>query len=177
VVRARRGADRAVVRARRGADGAVVRARGGAGSARAMPAMTSAQARERFAGARSARMATIAADGAPHLVPIVFALHGDVVYHAVDHKPKRTRELRRLDNIAAQPRVALLADEYDDEDWTRLWWVRADGAARVLDAGCEEARRAIELLRERYAQYREATPAGPVIAVDVERWAGWAAAG
>jgi PPOX class probable F420-dependent enzyme len=137
--------------------------------------MTSAQARERFARGRSARLATIGADGAPHLVPIVFALHDDVVYHAVDQKPKRTRELRRLENVAAEPRVALLADEYDDEDWTRLWWARADGLARVLDDG-DESRAAVALLRDRYAQYRDDTPAGPVVAIDVERWTGWRAA-
>jgi PPOX class probable F420-dependent enzyme len=137
--------------------------------------MTSAQARERFAGARSARLATIGADGAPHLVPIVFALHGDVVYHAVDQKPKRTRELRRLENVAAEPRVALLADEYDDEDWTRLWWVRADGLARVIEDG-DESRAAVSLLRDRYAQYRDDPPAGPVVAIDVERWTGWTVA-
>jgi PPOX class probable F420-dependent enzyme len=137
--------------------------------------MTSAQARERFAGARSARLATIGADGAPHLVPIVFALHGDVVYHAVNQKPKRTRELRRLENVAAEPRVALLADEYDDEDWTRLWWVRADGLARVIEDG-DESRAAVSLLRDRYAQYRDDPPAGPVVAIDVERWTGWTVA-
>jgi PPOX class probable F420-dependent enzyme len=120
------------------------------------------------------RLATVDAGGRPHLVPIVFALDGDRVYHAVDHKPKRTSKLRRLDNIAANPRVALLADEYDDGDWSRLWWVRADGSARVLDAdGGAEARKAIELLTERYAQYREVAPRGPVVAIDVERWSGW----
>jgi PPOX class probable F420-dependent enzyme len=135
--------------------------------------MTAAQARELFATARVARLATIGADGSPHIVPIVFALDGDHVYHAVDHKPKRTTRLRRLDNIAANPAVALLADEYDDGDWSRLWWVRADGAARVLDPGDEEARRAVALLCDRYGQYRDTPPGGAVVAIDVERWAGW----
>jgi PPOX class probable F420-dependent enzyme len=139
--------------------------------------MTVAQARERFGSARVARLATVGEHGRPHLVPIVFALDADRVYHAVDHKPKRTTALRRLDNVAADPRVSLLADEYDDGDWSRLWWVRADGAARVLEAGCDEARAAIALLVERYAQYRDAPPAGAVVAVDVERWTGWRAAG
>jgi PPOX class probable F420-dependent enzyme len=138
--------------------------------------MTGEQARELFASARVLRLGSIDAHGRPHLVPIVFALDHDRVYHAVDHKPKRTTALRRLDNIAADPRVALLADEYDDEDWSRLWWVRADGCARVLEAGCDESRAAIALLRERYAQYRERPPAGPVVAIDVERWTGWRAA-
>lgn len=139
--------------------------------------MTAAQARERFGCARVARLATVDAHGRPHLVPIVFALDADRVYHAVDHKPKRTTALRRLDNVAADPRVSLLADEYDDGDWSRLWWVRADGAARVLEVGCDEARAATALLRERYAQYRDVPPEGLVVAVDVDRWTGWSATG
>jgi PPOX class probable F420-dependent enzyme len=138
--------------------------------------MTASDVRERFATARVARLATVGEDGRPHLVPIVYALDAERIYHAVDHKPKRTTALRRLDNIAANPRVALLADEYDDDEWARLWWARADGVARVLDPGCDEARAAIELLCERYRQYREAPPCGPVIAIEVERWTGWWAA-
>ena len=127
-------------------------------------------ARERFAMARVARLATTGPDG-PHIVPIVFAIAGDTIFHAVDHKPKRTTALRRLANIAADPRVAVLADAYD-EDWTRLWWARADGAARILDPG---HRGAIALLRQRYEQYRDAPPQGPVIAIDVKRWTDWTA--
>ncbi|HEY0346051.1 MAG TPA: TIGR03668 family PPOX class F420-dependent oxidoreductase [Solirubrobacteraceae bacterium] len=138
--------------------------------------MSASEARERFATARVARLATIGHDGGPHIVPVVLALDGDRIYHAVDSKPKRTTALRRLDNIAAQPRVALLADEYDDDDWTRLWWARADGSARVVEPGSDESRAAIALLRDRYAQYRDAPPSGPVVAVDVARWTGWRAA-
>lgn len=138
--------------------------------------MTPDEARDRFAAERVARLATVGEAGAPHLVPVVFALDGDTVYHAVDHKPKRTTALQRLANAAAEPRVALLADAYDDADWTRLWWVRADGRARILDAdAADEERRALALLAERYEQYREHPPQGPVIAVDVERWSGWSA--
>jgi PPOX class probable F420-dependent enzyme len=134
-------------------------------------------ARSRFAAARVARLATAGADGRPHLVPVVFALDGDTLYTAVDDvKPKATQRLRRLRNIAENPAVALLADHYDD-DWSALWWVRADGAARVVDPGEPEAGRARALLAERYPQYRAAPPPGPVIAVAVERWTGWAAEG
>jgi PPOX class probable F420-dependent enzyme len=136
--------------------------------------VTAAEARELFAGARVARLATVAATGRPHLVPIVFALDGDVVFSAVDAKPKRTMALKRLENIAANPRVALLADHYD-EDWDALWWARADGVARV--ASDADARRGIALLAGRYEQYRAAPPRGPVIAVAVERWSGWRARG
>jgi len=137
--------------------------------------MTPEAARERFAAARVARLATADAKGRPHLVPMVFVLAGETIYSAVDAKPKRTDRLRRLANAAANPHVALLADHYDDADWTALWWVRADGVARVLAPEDEEAVRAVDRLVARYAQYREARPHGPVLAVDVERWSGWSA--
>ncbi len=92
--------------------------------------MTPGEARRRFASARVARLATADAGGRPHIVPIVFAVEGDIIYSAVDHKPKRTTALRRLANMAENPFVALLVDYYDD-DWSRLWWARADGTGRL----------------------------------------------
>jgi PPOX class probable F420-dependent enzyme len=130
-------------------------------------------ARRLFAQARVARLATVGASGRPHLVPIAFALAGDVVFSAVDAKPKRTAALRRLENIRRNPAVALLADHYDDTDWSALWWVRADGAGRVLANADPEAALALALLTERYAQYRATPPTGPVLAIAVERWSGW----
>jgi PPOX class probable F420-dependent enzyme len=138
---------------------------------------TAAAARDRFAAARVARLATADATGRPHLVPVTFAVAGDTVYSAVDAKPKTTTALRRLANVAANPRVALLVDHYDDGDWGRLWWVRADGVGRVLDAGEPEGRRAIDLLVTRYPAYRATRPAGPVLAVDVDRWSSWSSSG
>jgi PPOX class probable F420-dependent enzyme len=129
------------------------------------------EVRERFAAARVARLATADRDGRPHIVPIVFALDGERIYSAVDQKPKRTRALRRLANIAANPNVSLLADHYDD-DWDELWWVRADGRASVLELESDEAQRAVGLLRDRYPQQRAT---GAVLVVDVERWSGWSA--
>jgi PPOX class probable F420-dependent enzyme len=141
--------------------------------------LDTASARQRFAAARVARLATADGAGVPHLVPIVFALDGDTLYSAVDAKPKRTAALRRLANVRANPAVAVLADHYD-EDWTALWWVRADGIGRVLErtAGRDsgDVRRALALLTARYPQYRDATPPGPVLAVEVTRWSGWVAA-
>ncbi|MEU6705987.1 TIGR03668 family PPOX class F420-dependent oxidoreductase [Streptomyces wuyuanensis] len=141
-----------------------------------MPALTSAEARERFAAARVARLATAGTAAGPHLVPVVFALDGDTVMTAVDHKPKRTTRLRRLANIEADPAVCLLADHYE-EDWNRLWWVRADGEARVLPAAgrSPEAERCTALLTAKYEQYAGRPPAGPVVLVDVVRWSGWRA--
>jgi PPOX class probable F420-dependent enzyme len=128
-------------------------------------------ASERFAAARVARLATAGPDG-PHVVPIVFALAGDVIYHAVDHKPKRTTALRRLDNLRADPRASVLVDAYD-EAWERLWWVRADGTGSILAPGHAQA---IEALQAKYEQYRERPPLGPVIAIRVNRWSEWSAA-
>jgi PPOX class probable F420-dependent enzyme len=133
--------------------------------------VTAAEARRRFASARVARLATADLAGRPHLVPIAFAVEGDRVYSAVDAKPKRTTALRRLHNVRENPAVALLVDHYE-EDWHELWWVRADGAARVLDPEEAEARRALALLRVRYPQ-QQAT--GAVLVVEVARWSGWSA--
>ncbi|MHB1488277.1 MAG: TIGR03668 family PPOX class F420-dependent oxidoreductase [Acidimicrobiales bacterium] len=132
--------------------------------------MTPAEARRRFASARVARLATVGPNGAPHLVPLTFAVEGDRIFSAVDDKPKRTRRLARLANIALDQRVCLLADGWD-EDWSKLWWVRVDGAAHILDHDPE----AIRLLGDRYNQYGHKPPPGPIIVVDVQRWTGWSA--
>ena len=125
---------------------------------------------ERFTSARVARLATAGPSG-PHVVPIVFALVGDTIYHAVDHKPKRTTALRRLDNLRADPRASVLADGYD-EDWEQLWWVRADGIASILAPGHAVA---VDALQAKYAQYRDRPPLGPVVAIKVSRWSEWSA--
>ncbi len=128
-------------------------------------------AQGRFAEARVAHLATVRPDGAPHVVPVIFALDGDRVWLVVDEKPKRSRELQRLANVRGEPRVSLLVDLYD-EDWGRLWWVRADGRARIVGEG-PELERAVTLLLERYPQERESPPGGPGIVVEVERWSYW----
>lgn len=135
--------------------------------------MSPEEARARFAAARVARLATADAGGRPHLVPIAFVVAGETIYSAVDAKPKRTRALRRLANVRENPAVSLLVDHWDEEDWERLWWARADGVGRVLDPADPEATRATALLRERYPRQRDA---GEVLAIDVARWSGWAAA-
>jgi PPOX class probable F420-dependent enzyme len=133
-----------------------------------------AEARRRFAAARVARLATIDVDGGPHLVPVVFAVDGATIVIAIDHKPKARRDVRRLANIRANSAVSLLVDRYDD-DWTALWWVRADGDAVVVDDDTGMAG-PIDLLVARYPQYRAVRPAGPVIVVHVRQWRSWTAA-
>jgi PPOX class probable F420-dependent enzyme len=120
-----------------------------------------------------ARLATIDPDGRPHLVPIVFAVDGDTIYSAVDRKRKRSRRLRRIENARARPDVTVLIDHYDD-DWSRLWWIRLRGRARVLDGGPEHDR-ALTLLRDKYPQYVDEPPGGPVLAIDVRERREWTA--
>ena len=135
--------------------------------------LSESEARARLAAARVVRLATVGADGEPHLVPITFAVEGDLIYTAVDHKPKSTPNLRRLRNIAQNPRVALLADEYSD-DWTRLWWVRVDGEASVA-ADAASTAHPIDVLVARYEQYTAHRPAGALIVIRATRWTGWSA--
>lgn len=143
-----------------------------------MPRMNEGEARRLFADARVARLAGVRPEGRPHLVPVTFALWDDTVVTAVDHKPKRTHELQRLANIRAHPAVCLLADAYD-EDWGELWWVRADGTARIEDppghppGAAPRLHPAVAALRAKYPQYARTPPDGPVILVTVERWQGW----
>ncbi len=140
--------------------------------------MDAGWARARFHESRVARLATADAGGRPHLVPIVFAVIGESIVTAIDGKPKTDprpgARLRRLDNVRANPSVSLLVDAFSD-DWARLWWARADGAATIVDAADPAGAAAIAALAERYPQYREATPPGPVIVIDVRAWSGWAA--
>jgi PPOX class probable F420-dependent enzyme len=133
------------------------------------------EARSRLAAARVARLATVDGRGAPHLVPVTFAAVDDRIVTAVDHKPKRTTDLARLRNLRARPRVCILADHYE-ERWEALWWVRADGVARILGDPRDAAEReqALDLLAAKYPPYRQRRPEGAVISVAVERWTGWA---
>jgi PPOX class probable F420-dependent enzyme len=134
------------------------------------------QARQFFARHRLAHLATADAGGAPHVVPICFALIEDSVYVAIDEKPKQNADplrLRRLRNIAQNPRVAIVTDVYDDQDWTQLGFVLVRGSARILQAGAEHAQ-AVAALREKYPQYRGmALAERPVIAADIEHVTAW----
>ena len=137
------------------------------------------EARSRFAAARVGRLATVRAQAEPHVVPVVFAivhdpLNGDVVYTAVDAKPKTTLRLQRLANIEATGRASLLVDEYR-EDWRGLWWVRFDASAEVLALDSDKARVAVEALMAKYPQYVKDPPPGPVISLRLTRWRWWAA--
>jgi PPOX class probable F420-dependent enzyme len=135
--------------------------------------MDAGDARERFIASGVLRLASVSADGQPHLVPCTFAADaaGRIVI-GIDEKPKASANLRRLANIAENPRVSLLADHYSD-DWERLWWVRADGIATIERAGAGHSAH-WQLLRARYPQYEGQALGGPVIVVQVTKWSGWA---
>jgi PPOX class probable F420-dependent enzyme len=120
------------------------------------------------------RLGTADGEGRPHVVVVTFAVEGDMIYTAVDQKPKSGTDLKRLRNVGQNPQVSMLADEYSD-DWGALWWARADGRAVILGDQRQMAE-PLRLLTNRYWQYREAPPTGPVLAVTVERWSGWSAA-
>ena len=127
--------------------------------------------RQRMNTARVARLCTVTTQGHPHAVPCCFAISDDTVYSAVDAKAKSTLRLRRLDNLRANAAATLLIDHYE-EDWAALWWVRLDGTGRVIETG-DERLHALELLANKYEQYRRERPPGPVIAIDVSNWRAW----
>ena len=136
--------------------------------------MDERQMRAHVMNARVGRLATVTPNGLPHVVPLCFTLYGDEVFSVVDFKPKSTVELARLDNIRAHPEASLVVDHYVDDQWDRLWWVRVDGQARVIEGGAEHTT-AIQLLRGKYPQYSQRRPTGAVIALSVQRWTGWSA--
>ena len=129
--------------------------------------------KQRLSGARSATLGTTDGTGRAHLVPIVFAYRDDLVYTAIDAKPKTTLRLRRIRNIEINPQVSVLVDHYED-DWDRLWWIRLDGVARVLDDG-PLRETALEVLAEKYPVYADQPPPGPAITITVERIRSWSA--
>lgn len=139
----------------------------------------SAEARRYLERHRVGHLATSGADGAPHVVPICYALDDDALYFVADDKPKRrpARVLRRLDNLRENPRAAVVVDDYDD-DWRRLAWAMVRGPARILaDAGAHAS--ALERLRARYPQYAtmslEDHVAHPIVRIEPARVVLWRA--
>ena len=120
-----------------------------------------------------ARLATIDPDGRPNMVPFCFAFAGDILYTAVDHKPKEGRVLRRTANLVRDARATVLVDHYED-DWDRLWWVRIRGRGRMVEDEAERGR-AVAALVEKYAPYREEPPGDVILAIEVDEWRGWTA--
>lgn len=124
-----------------------------------------------MAEARVGHLGTVTIDLRPHLVPCCFVLHSETVYSAADAKPKSTLDLRRLQNLRTRSSCSLLVDHYD-EDWSKLWWVRVDGVGRIVEDG-DERSKALGFLADKYQQYRETLPPGPVLTFDIEQWRMW----
>jgi PPOX class probable F420-dependent enzyme len=133
--------------------------------------MNRAEALDRLATARVGRFASVTPEGTPHIVPVTFAIVEGTVVHMIDQKPKTTSRLRRLSNVEATPVASLLVDRYD-EDWSRLWWVRADGAVRV-ETGGDPWQRARDGLAEKYEQYRLSPPQGAAVYLTIDRLTHW----
>lgn len=146
-----------------------------------MPATRNADVHRRLAQARVAHLATVDAEGRPHIIPICFACDRGMLYTALDRKPKRVpaERLARLGNIRAQPRVALLVDHYT-EDWSQLWYVLVRGKAQLIPESARvERARAVRALRKKYAQYSAGMlpEDAPLIRIRPERTTSWAASG
>ena len=138
--------------------------------------LSSIEARTRFVQAVTATLGTADAAGQPHLVPVTYVLDDDDhLYIAIDGKPKRSTDLKRLRNIAANPQASLLVDKYVD-DWEQLWWARADGRAAIAEFADLRAG-LLDDFQKRYPWYVANPPEGPVIDVSVTRWSGWSFAG
>jgi PPOX class probable F420-dependent enzyme len=135
--------------------------------------MVTPQERARVAAARVARLATVRADGTPHIVAVTFALDEDIVVSAVDHKPKRTQQLQRLRNLEERPTASLLVDHYED-DWSKLWWVRLDLDVEIVRDGPRRAG-LLEPLIRKYADYRVTAPQGPVLTMRIRSTTSWSA--
>jgi PPOX class probable F420-dependent enzyme len=135
--------------------------------------VTEEEARRRIATARVGRLASIDPNGRPHVVPVCFAVSGTRVVSVIDQKPKRTVQVRRLENVRRNPDVQLVVDHYDD-DWSALWWVRISGRGRVVDGGATRDE-VIDLLGRKYRQYREHRPMGPVLVIDITQISSWQA--
>jgi PPOX class probable F420-dependent enzyme len=142
-------------------------------------AIWSAEARRFLERHRVGHLATSGADGAPHVVPLCYAVDDSALYFVADEKPKRrpARTLRRLDNIRENPRAAVVVDDYDD-DWRRLAYLLVRGPARILADAAEHAA-ALRLLRARYPQYAamslEDPIAHPIVRLDPARVVLWRA--
>jgi PPOX class probable F420-dependent enzyme len=123
--------------------------------------------------ARVGHLGLIDDDGRPRVLPVTFAVCGDALVSAIDHKPKRVapERLARVRWLRRDPRAALTVDRYE-EDWSRLAWVQAIGTAEVLD---EPPPGAVEALQAKYEQYRDRPPEGPFVVLRPERFASWKA--
>jgi PPOX class probable F420-dependent enzyme len=122
---------------------------------------------------RVGRLGLLDEEGAPRVLPVTFAVAEGRVWSAIDQKPKGPGEPARLRFLRRDPRAALTVDRYSD-DWEELAWVQVLGSVEVLEIG--DGRVGMEALREKYGQYREEEPPGPLLALEPKRYLWWRAA-
>jgi PPOX class probable F420-dependent enzyme len=118
------------------------------------------------------RLGLLDEEGAPRVLPVTFAVAEGRIWSAIDQKPKRAEEPARLRFLRRDPRAALTVDRYSD-DWDELAWVQVLGAVRILEVSDGEA--GLAALSEKYEQYREEAPPGPLLALEPERYLWWRA--
>ena len=120
---------------------------------------------------RRGYLATVGSDGTPHIFPVCFTWAGEAIFTAVDEDARSTPNRQRLADIQSNPKVSFTVDRWD-EDWSRRAWLQARGKARIVPAGAESDR-ARRALSSKYNQYTESPATGPVIRIEVDRWAAW----
>lgn len=121
---------------------------------------------------RVARLAFADDENRPRVLPVTFALAEGAIWSAIDSKPKRSAEPKRVPWLRRRPQAALCVDVYED-DWTRLAWVQLLGRVEVLELAAGSA--GVEALTAKYGQYAEHPPPGPVLRLEVERALSWRA--
>jgi PPOX class probable F420-dependent enzyme len=112
-------------------------------------------------------MATTAADGSPHVVPMLYALDGETILSSGTEGRVRTRNLER------DPRCTVTV--FDEGNWFR--WVTVKGMCEIRRANpVEENERLYAMITghppEDLAEYREAMVREQriVYAITIERW-------
>jgi PPOX class probable F420-dependent enzyme len=123
--------------------------------------------------ARVARLGFLDEEGAPRVLPVTFAVAEGQIWSAIDQKPKRTEEPARVRFLRRDPRAALTVDRYSD-DWEELAWVQVLGRIEILEVA--DGRAGLTALKEKYEQYREEEPPGPLLALKPVRYLCWRAA-
>ena len=126
-----------------------------------------------LANERVGRLGILDLEGGPRVQPVTYAVAEGRVWSAIDQKPKRTAEPARLRFLRRDPRAALTVDRYSDE-WEELAWVQVLGRVSVLEAN--DAASGLRALGEKYEQYRETAPPGPLLALEPQRYLWWRAA-
>ena len=132
-------------------------------------------ARARLAAHDHGILCTVHAERGVDAVPVAYAVDdGGFVGVPVDRvKPKSSSRLQRERNLEADPRATLLVEHWDSDDWSQLWWVRAE-LRRHTETDASRAAELAARLAGRYPQYRH-QPFDRVLVLQIVGVTGWAA--